>query len=260
MKRTTQILVTALVLLSLLVPATLSQVRSPSRSRSRAGGDAFGGAISPEQQPATAREMAERHQRRVLEMQLKMEEMQRRTEEMQRRAEQSRNQAIQRALGAGDTQWRQIRPKLDRIERLKAEANVALEPGSSAGAGGFQRGGMTLGGGFVGGGGGWASGFESTGPTSPEQPGQTRNQSKTWTWGSPQKSPMDMSEGEILCADLDRLLQYSSASPEEVAQKVDALRRVRARARQDLARARQELRGLIVPRQEVPLVLMGYLE
>lgn len=249
MKRTTQIVVTALMGLSLLVPVTLSQVQSSFRG----SGGASGGAIPPGQQSEFVREMAERHQRRVLEMQLQMEEM-------QRQAEESRNQAIQRALGAGDTQWRQIKPKLDRIERLKAEADVALEPGSSGGAGGFQGGGMAFGGEFVGGGGGWASGFESTGPTSPEQPGQSRSQYKTWTWGSPQKSPTDMSEGEILCADLDRLLQYPSASPEEVAQKVDALRRVRARARQDLARARQELRGLILLRQEAPLILMGYLE
>ncbi len=246
MKRTTRISVTACVLLSLLVPATLSQVQNSFRGSGRASGGGFGGAIPPDQQPATAREMAERHQQRMREMQLRMEEM-------QRRAEESRNQAIQRALGVGDMQWRQIKPKLDRIEQLKAEADVALEPGSSGGPGSFQGGGMAFGG-------GWASGFESTGPASPEQPGQTRSQYKTWTWGSPQKSPMDMSEGEILCADLDRLLQYPSASPEEVAQKVDALRRVRARARQDLARARQELRGLIVPRQEAPLILMGYLE
>ena len=219
----------------------------------RMSGGGFGGAIPPGGQATTAREMAERHQQRMREMQMRMEEM-------QRRAEESRNQAIQRALGAGDTQWRQIKPKLDRIERLKAEADVALEPGSSGGAGGFQGGGMAFGGGFVGGGGGWASGFESTGPTSPEQPGQSRSQYKTWTWGSPQKSPMDMSEGEILCADLDRLLQHPPASAAEIAQKVHALRRVRARARQDLARARQELHGLLVPRQEAPLILMGYLE
>lgn len=251
MKRTTRIFVTACVLLSLLVPATLSQVQNSFRSPGGASRGAFGGAIPPDQQPATAREMAERHQQRMREMQMRMEEM-------QRRAEESRNQAIQRALGAGDTQWRQIKPKLDRIERLKAEADVALDPGSSAGPGGFQGSGMTFGGGFVGGGGGWASGFESAGPASPEQPGQSWH--KTWTWGSPQKSPMDMTEGELLCADLDRLLQYPSASPEEVAQKVDALRRVRARARQDLVRARQELRALIMPRQEAPLILMGYLD
>jgi len=253
MNRTTQILVTALVLLSLIVPVTLCQVRSSSRIAGGASGRGFGGAIPPEQQPATAREMAERHQQRMREMQLQMEEM-------QRRAEESRNQTIQQTLRATDTQWRQIKPKLDRIERLKAEADVALEPGSSGGAGGFQGGGTAFGGGFVGGGGGWASGFESAGPASPEQPGQNWSQYKTWTWGSAQKSPMDMTEGEILCADLDRLLQYPPASSVEIAQKVDALRRVRARARQDLARVRQELRGLIVPHQEFPLILMGYLE
>jgi hypothetical protein len=250
MKRTTQIVVTVLVLLSLLVPATLSQVRSPSRSRSRVGGDEFGGAIPPDQPPTTAREMAERHQQRMREMQLRMEEM-------QRRAEESRNRAIQEALGATGTQWRQMKPKLDRIERLKAEADVALDPGSSGGAGGFQGGGMAFGGGFAGGG-GWTSGFESDGPRSPEQPGQSWH--KTWTWGSSQKSPMDMSEGEVLCADLDRLLRHPPASPAEIAQKVEALRRIRARARQDLARARQELRRQIVPRQEAALILMGYLD
>jgi hypothetical protein len=71
---------------------------------------------------------------------------------------------------------------------------------------------------------------------------------------------MEMSEGEAICQDLQRLLQGQSVPSAEVAQKVAALRRFRMQARDNLAKARQELRTLISPDQEPGLILMGYLD
>lgn len=87
---------------------------------------------------------------------------------------------------------------------------------------------------------------------------QTNNWSSTWTAGP--RSVMEMTEGEILCQELQQLLQGQSVPNAEVAQKVAALRQVRARARENLAKARQTLRGLMLPQQEPALIVMGYLD
>jgi hypothetical protein len=85
------------------------------------------------------------------------------------------NQNIRDALRATDEQWQQLKPKLDRIERLKAEANVALDLGSFGSASNFQGRGMTFGGGSAGGG-GWIGGFGAGGMGS----GPTQPRSSSW--------------------------------------------------------------------------------
>jgi uncharacterized membrane protein len=189
--------------------------------------------------------------------QQQMGQMQRRIEEMQRRAEEARNRAIQQALHATDDQWRQLKPKLDRIERLKTEANVSLDLSSFGAAPGFQGSGMMFGGTW---GGGSASGGSGSGFSSGPQ-GQSRSQSKTFSWGNTgPKSPMDMTPGEVLCDDLGRLLQDPGAPASEVAQKVESLRKLRMQAREDLAKVRTELRAQILLPQEPVLIAMGYLD
>ncbi len=79
-----------------------------------------------------------------------------------------------------------------------------------------------------------------------------------WTTGS--RSVMEMSEGEAICQDLQRLLQGQSVPSAEVRRKWRRLRRFRMQARDNLAKARQELRALITPDQEPALILMGYLD
>ena len=65
----------------------------------------------------------------------------------------------------------------------------------------------------------------------------------------------------MICQDLQQLLQGQSAAAATVSQKVAALRRVRAaRPRDNLAKARQELRTMITPNQEPGLIVMGYLD
>jgi len=249
MKRMTYLSVVAAVLVSVAVTVTHSQVRSSSRVAGGSGQQGGAGIFEPRTHEDFMRDMAQRQG-----------EFQQQMEEMQRQAEESRNQAIQDALRASDEQWRQLKPKLDRIEQLKGEAIVALDPGSFGSAGSPQGGGMAFSGGFAGGGGG--SSFGASGMAGPGQPANRQTWSKTWTWGSPSgsKSPMEMTAGEVLCNELQRLLYSPSASPTEIARKIEALRRIRTKAQEDLAAARKELRGLLTPHQEAPLVLMGYLD
>jgi len=95
------------------------------------------------------------------------------------------------------------------------------------------------------------------GPTgSPGTQGDTWSQ--TWTMGP--KNPMEMTPGETVCQELNHLLLGESVSAFAIAEKVAALRQIRAKAREDLARARQELRTMIHPNQEPALVVMGYLD
>ena len=63
-----------------------------------------------------------------------------------------------------------------------------------------------------------------------------------------------------LCGLCWRDLQTAGTPPADVAQRVAALRKIRAQAREQLAQARKDLRTLITPAQEPALVAMGYLD
>lgn len=273
MKHTMRFLTMTAVLTFLAATVVYSQSQSQPRTRlsprarARAGGQQ--GQMMPPQmgqmgQPDFISRMAERNARH-------MQEMQQDIEEMQRLAEESRNRAIQQALRASDEQWRQLKPKLDRIQRLRDEAEVAVEPGSMGGngsfqmsgnGGGFQGQGFMFGGGFGGSSGGGMGG--GTGPIDILDPNGSPAPTGNNTWSSfsssGSKSIMEMSEGEALCQELQHLLQGQSVPSAEVSQKVAALRRIRVQARENLAKARQELRASIHPNQEPALIVMGYLD
>jgi len=216
-------------------------------------------------QPDFARRMAERHMRQ-------MQEMQRDMEEMQRQAEENKNRALQQAVGASDEQWRRLKPRLERILQLKAESEVSLRPDSGDG-GNFQSvrfgnpSGGGMGGGFMsfGGSGGFGGPpgnfapvdiLDSNAPAGRSTPGS----SSMGSWTTNSRSVTDMSEGEVLCQELHQLLQGQNVPPAAISQKVASLRRVRAQARDNLAKARQELRTMIAPNQEPALIMMGYLD
>jgi hypothetical protein len=108
-------------------------------------------------------------------------------------------------------------------------------------------------------GGGTASGGSGS-SWAPVRKAPSRGQSRTFSWGnSGQKGPMEMTPGEVLCDDLGRLLQDPGAPASEVAQKVESLRKIRMQAREDLAKARTELRAQIMVPQEPVLMPGGYL-
>lgn len=214
-------------------------------------------------QPDMAQRMVEQHMQQ-------MQEMQRNMEQMQRQAEENKNRAIQQAVRASDEQWRRIKPKLERILQLKADAEVGISP--AAGNGNFQMqtfnfgngaGGMMFGGMSGGGSSSSAGNGAPVDILDSNSPPAMANSNPAWTqptWTTGSRSVMEMSEGEAICQDLQQLLQSQSVPSAEVAQKVAALRRVRTQARDNLARARQELRTLITPDQEPALILMGYLD
>jgi len=254
------------VLVALTAASTSSQTqRSQVRARRNvqpSGGQAFGGGGSMQSGGGMAMggmgmmdpnmTPQQRMMQQQQEFQQRMAEMQRQAAEMQRLAEESRYNSIRQMLNAGDEQWPRIKVKLDLIERLRAEADVAADLGSAGAGGSFQGGGM---GGF---GGGFASGW--TGGMSMGSSGQPQSWSQTWGTPSTQGNSANPSDGQVLCQQLLRDLQTPGTPQTDIVQRVAALRKIRTQAQQQLARARQDLRSLIAPAQEPALVAMGYLD
>jgi len=246
MKRTTYCSV-VIVLVAIIVTSAYSQVQRSQVRAKRSGGQSsgtqsmqsWGGSMDPNMTPQ--QQMAQ-HQR----------DFQQRMAEMQRQAEESRNNSIRQMLNATDAQWPRMKEKLDLIERLKAEAGVAVDLGSSGGTGSFQSGGTGFGGGFTT---GWVSGGGSMGSS-----GQPQTWTKTWNSGSNRRNSANPSDGEVLCEQLLRDLQTPGTPPADIAERVAALRKTRTQAQEQLAQARKDLRNLITPAQEPALVAMGYLE
>ena len=168
-------------------------------------------------------------------------------EKQRRMAEEQEALAMQQALGADEKQWRVIEPKLKKVKSCREQAFIgtkppfqsnfstfSMGPGGAQGFGGFS-------GGFQFQAGGSASGM-TTGGFSPV--------------GDPDRP---LTDGERLIEELQWLLQDPEPDPAEVRQKLDALRKARAKATQQWVRAQQELRKLLNLRQEATLVMMGFL-
>jgi hypothetical protein len=256
MKRAVYSSIIIAAVIAFLAAVAYSQVRQPRVRASRQTLQPPG----PVTQPGPVDSNMTPQQRFALQQQgfqQQMAQMQRQMEEMQRQAEEARNNRIRQMLNATDEQWPRIKQKLDLIDRLKSEANVAIDLDAASGMSGggtFQ----STGTGFVGGfGGGWTSGGGTMGSSG--QP-QTWSQFKTWGTPSGRQRSATPSDGEVLCDQLLRDLQTPGTPSSEIGPRIAALRKIRTQARDQLARARQDLRALIAPAQEPALIALGYLD
>jgi hypothetical protein len=181
--------------------------------------------------------------------QQRWEQMQYQIEQAQLEAQRSKEVNLRRMLGVNDEQWAQIKPRLDHIERLKAEINASIDPGSFGTGPDSELGAMN--------GGGWAGGFAFS---SQSGPNGTRYQS--WSSGPP-SARTDSSgsvRSEILCRELYEMLQTSNAPIVQIRQRIAALRQTKDQARRQLAQERKDLSTMVNPRQEAALIVMGYLD
>ena len=170
-------------------------------------------------------------------------------EEQRKAAEEQEAIAMQQTLDANDQQWKVIEPRLKKVKRYREQAFIGIQSpfqsnftSFSKGPGGAQgfRGGFVSGFQFQGGGGGPGGTFQSF-------PGR-------------QDSDGPMSDGEILCEVIQRLLDDPKATLEQVSQKLDALCLAREKARRQWIAAQQQLREVLDFRQQARLVLMGLLD
>jgi len=181
----------------------------------------------------------------------KVRYFQRMVEEQRRMAEEQETEAMKQALEVDERQWKVIEPKLKKVRACRDQAFVGIglpfqssftssvvpSPGGA--------GGQSFGGGFAGGfqfqaGGGGGMTVHSSSPR--------------------QNFGRQPTEGERICEELQLLLQVPGTGPDEIRQKLDALRKAREKAGKQLAKAQQELRKVLTFRQQARLVLMGLLD
>ena len=175
----------------------------------------------------------------------KMKYFQEFAEQQRKAAEEQEALAMQQALGADNKQWKVIEPKLKKVKHYREQAFIGTKPPFQSNFSSFNTG-QGFGGGFSGGFQFQAGGI-SPGGTFQSVPGR-------------QDFDGPVSDGEILCEEIRRLLMNPQATPEQVSQKLDALRKAKDKARRQWIAAQQQLREVLDYRQQAKLVLMGLLD
>jgi hypothetical protein len=125
------------------------------------------------------------------------------------------------------------------------------------GSGGFARGGGASGGGASSGG-GYGYSIGGSGPVKKK----VGEMNLGWEWRRPslKKSPGLLSDDEKVCEQLLNVLEAKNPDPEQVRQRVEALRKIREQIQANQREARQQLREVVTPEQEAKLILIGYLD
>ena len=169
--------------------------------------------------------------------------------DFRRRAREQETQAMKQALGADEQQWQVIEPKLRKVRACRDQAFVGIALPfqssftSSVGSAPGQAGGQSSSGGFAG-------GFQF-------QSGGTGTVTSSSAWDDPDRPA---TEGQIICDELQRMLQDPQVAPEQIRQRLDALRQAREKGRRQWGLAQQDLRKVLNLNQEAKLVMMGLLE
>jgi hypothetical protein len=172
-----------------------------------------------------------------------------RMRDFRRMAREQETLAMKQSLGVDEQQWKVIEPKLKKVRACRDQAFVGIALPfqssftSSVGSAPGQTGGQAFGGGFGG-------GFQF-------QSGGTGAVTSSSAWDDPDRPA---TEGEIICDELQRMLQDPQVTPDQIRQRLDALRQAREKGRRQWALAQQELRKVLNLNQEAKLVMMGLLE
>ncbi len=175
----------------------------------------------------------------------KMQYFQQLAEEQCKAMEEQQAIAMQQALGADDKQWKIIEPRLKKVKRYREQAFIGTKPPFQSSFNSFSTG--------PGGAQGFGAGFQF-------QAGFGGPDGTFRTMPSTQNSDGPISDGEILVEEIEMLLNDPQTTPEQVSQKLDALRLAREKARRQWIAAQQQLREVLDFRQQARLVLMGLLD
>ena len=167
-------------------------------------------------------------------------------EEQRKAMEEQEAIAMQQALGADDKQWKVIQPRLKKVKHFREQAFIGTKPPFQSNFSSFGPGGAQAFSGFSGG-----FQFQAGGNV---QGAMAPNSTSRQDFDGP------VSDGEILCEEIQRLLIDPEATPEQVSQKLDALRIAREKAKRQWIAAQQQLREVLDFRQQARLVLMGLLD
>ena len=179
----------------------------------------------------------------------KMKYFQQLAEQQRKAAEEQETIAMQQALSANDEQWKVIEPRLKKVKHYREQAFIGTKPPFQSNFSSFSNGP----GGAQGFSSGFAGGFQFQGSVG--GPGGTFQ-----SVPGRQASDGPMSDGEVLCEEIQRLLMDPQATPEQVSQKLDELRKEKEKARKQWVAAQQPLREVLDFRQQAKLVLIGLLD
>ena len=142
-------------------------------------------------------------------------------------------QRVRERLEISEEKWQAIQPKITRVMDLSRQ---------TGGASGMGRMGMPFGG---------------RGARGGQTPGQADRGDRTQAQARPRTR--EQTEVGKITDELRKLLENKAAKPEEIKAKLAVLRKAQEKAKQELAKAQQELRAELTVRQEAQLVLMGLL-
>ncbi len=131
-------------------------------------------------------------------------------------------ESVKEALGVKDDEWQVIQPRIEKVQTLSRQVRT---------------GGMM----------GMVGMFGRQGGRRRERPEEARPRG-------------EQSEVQKAFEALRTVLENKDAKPEDIKSKLTALREAQEKAKQQLAKAQQELRELLTVRQEAQLVLMGLLD
>ncbi len=262
------------------IPRSRQRVRQPNAERLRY--------MSREERKRAFEERAAQ-QRRLHEERVakQMMEFKQRAKDMHDGRDERRNQFIKQILEVTQQQWKGIEPKINKIYFLRNQSSISMGSvgvgvGYSGASGGGSGGSVTQGGmgGFGGGsssgyrigsrsGGGSGGGYRTGGSSGGSSGGYvmggssgsgSRGSAQFWAGPPWRLADRPLTEGEKACEELSELLQDKNSDPEKIRQKMVALRQAREKARNQLAKVRQELREILNSRQEANLVLLEVLD
>ena len=219
-------IVTLAAILCLTVIAPLSRSQPPSPQKPRA-------VLDPNiQKRAAVQEWRERNRRerrqRVEKWQKEqLQQIKQRRAQMEADRPRAMDEAFRRAVGATATQWRVIKPRLETVRALQADAYARLWPAiSSSGVG--------------------TSGFITD---------------CGWNWNRPgNKRPGEaLSSAEATCETLGEMLSDEQRPVEKIWEQVELLRRQRRLAAEQVPDAQAELRKVLTLRQEAAATARAWL-
>lgn len=210
-------------LLCLTIIAPLSHSQSPSVRKSHDG-------LDPNQgQRATAQEWMEKNrreweQRRRTWEKEQLQQIKQMKTQMEADRPRAMNEAFRQAIGATRTQWRVIKPRLEAVRVLQADAYASLCPMVS---------------------------FQTSKPIT----------NCGWNWNRPgDKRPGEaLSSAEATCETLREMLADEQTPVAEIWEQVELLRQQRTLATEQLPDAQVELRKVLTLRQEATATAHAWL-
>jgi len=216
--------------------------------------------MTPEQRQ---KELEQRMRKQRMETQQRLKqrikEREQNREQRQRDSQKRQEQSMKEALGVTEEQWKLIKPRLEKVQNLARQANISislLSYGTGSGSGRRSSSNRGRTGGY--GGGGGSSVNVRTAPSKPSNEEKYSSSQSGWRWYRPseRKAPDKLTEGERICEELLKLIGDKNSRPEEIEQKMEALRKIRQEAKKQLAKAQQELREVLTFHQEAALIMM----